>query len=653
MEAICRLSVLRRSQNRYGSPDYTVRAVLGALKRPKPLLIYDIIKKNPKGGRQMKTFHVGGMNPVRRYKTLDTALAQMKDDDTLELHKNVVFSGQVESNIIFNGNGHTLTVENGSIGLDCKDEIVINNLTVVSEPRANGIVLRKGGRLNKVTAKIKGPARVLYPAVMAKSGKVVMNNCDLMRFLSEPEAKVNASESVFRDYYGGVTHITTFENLNVFNGTAIFNNCHLDCCYLKGRAVLDSCHLGVFNRSCGDVSMLSCMIEPMVNNPSVSLAKEPKDGPLEKRNDATKYAFEQEAGNLTVTGYQSNIAEEFVGFHIVKGSAEFRNVDNKDSSGYHIVRRASLSFVDVDDSAYFDIIGGTLSKVRSNIRTSVKTETAMEKLQKLIGLEEVKSSLKSIFNTISRNQKAKNKDFDFSYHMIFAGDPGTGKTTVAKIVAQALFEIGAVPENKCTEVSVDRLIKGYVGQTAEHVRHVLDNALGGVLFIDEAYELAVKENQNSFNSEAISVLIRYMEEHRDSLVVIAAGYEKEMRDFLASNTGLTRRFQWVSFPDYTVNDMARIFESMRKSYKEDYEDENLKSLLPVLFDRLTGIYLHKQDSKGRVTNGGNGGLVRNVFQQVVIARNNRVAEKPKSTEQITKVDLTAGFRQEMEKAIRV
>ena len=174
-----------------------------------------------------------------------------------------------------------------------------------------------------------------------------------------------------------------------------------------------------------------------------------------------------------------------------------------------------------------------------------------------------------------------------------------------------------------------------------------------MLFIDEAYELAVKENQNSFNSEVLSVLIRYMEEHRKELVVIAAGYEQEMKDFLASNVGLTRRFQWVFFEDYTPNEMAQIFELMRTSYQETYAEDALQKLVPQLFTKLTGIYLLKPDHNGRVTNGGNGGLVRNVFQQVLQARNNRIVDQMDSNRAITKADLISGFRKEMEKAVKL
>ena len=163
----------------------------------------------------------------------------------------------------------------------------------------------------------------------------------------------------------------------------------------------------------------------------------------------------------------------------------------------------------------------------------------------------------------------------------------------------------------------------------------------------------VKDNQNTFNNDAISVLIRYMEEHRGNLIVIAAGYEKEMREFLASNVGLTRRFQWVTFDDYTADEMVGIFFSMTDKYKETFAFANANSLINDCLTNLTGYYLTHPDTKGRITNGGNGGLVRNLFQQIIFARNNRVADNPESTMKIIYEDVIVGFHEEFEKAVHI
>ncbi len=602
----------------------------------------------------MKTFHIGGMALARRYSTLEAALAQASDDDTIEIHKNLTFSGKIHHNLIINGNGHTITVENNKVGFDCEKPIVLSNLTIVTEPRANGIILHKGGTLHQIITKIKGPARVLYPTVLVETGKLTLTDCTIMKLGADAGTQVVAERTKFVDYYGGILHLEGKENLSQLLGTVSFTYCDVDTCYFKAPATLQQCLLGTFNRSVSDVTLIGCTMQPTVRKPAVNIHREPADGPLHKQNTESRFSWEMEDGTVTATDFHSEIPQEFVGFHLLQGSLNINQTQNDDPNGYHIIRHGSISFTDTTDTAYYDITGGSenvVSVVRSTVNTSIKSKTAMDKLEELIGLEPVKKNIRSILNTITLTEQNNNKDFDFSYHMIFAGDPGTGKTTVAKIVAQALFEIGVLPENKCTEVSVDSLVKGYVGQTASHVREVLDDALGGVVFIDEAYELTAKEH--SFNSEVLSVLIRYMEEHRKDLIVIAAGYEQEMKEFLASNVGLTRRFQWVSFPDYSTKEMSDIFELIRKSYGQEYETPELAQSIPQLFEKLTSLYRAKPDARGRITNGGNGGLVRNVFQQVILSKNDRRIEYPKSSKDITQADLLAGFKQEMEKAISV
>lgn len=601
----------------------------------------------------MKTLHVGGFNPIRRYKTLEAALLAAEDDDTIEIHTKCTFAGKVEKNIIIQGNGNIVSVESGTVGLDCLSNVVIRDIKFVTNPRANALILRKGGRLEQVTTEIKGPARVLYPTIIHKAGTLQLRNCHLMNVVTEAGTTTTVTDSVFTDYYGHAYHFDGMENLSVFSGVTTFTDCQINCCKFKAHSEIKRCKIGVFNHSVCDVKIYNSDIVPMESKPSVKLEKEPADGPMEHLNTESHFSWQHEHGTLTVSNFKSQIPNPFIGFHVLSGAIEIRNTNNIDDEGYHIIRNTSLTFKNVRDSAFYDTTNSTISKVRSEVETRTQTKPAMEKLNELIGLGNVKQQIRSILNTINMNQSSQNKNFDFSHHMIFAGDPGTGKTTVAKLVAQALFEIGAIPQNKCTEVSVDRLVKGYVGQTAEHVRNVLDEALGGVLFIDEAYELTVKENQNSFNSEVLSVLIRYMEEHRKDLVVIAAGYNKEMKTFLQSNVGLTRRFQWIQFEDYTPNEMTQIFESIRTSYNEQYEKDNMTDVLPKLFATLTSLYRRSPDQHGRTTNGGNGGLVRNVFQQIIQTRNDRIAQNPLTTRRISYADIRTGFQKEMEKAVQI
>lgn len=603
----------------------------------------------------MKTYHVGGLNPVRRYSTLEAALNQAADDDTIELHKDIKESVTVMNNIIIEGNGHTLTVGMGKtrIGLDCRETAVIRNLHIMTDSRSNGIVFRKGGTLERVTTRINGPVRVLYPTVIVKMGSVKLADCTIIQYASEKGTSTDLDGCRLWDYYMGSTYIGSMEHASSMYGKVMAKDSELVCCSFHGDTVLKNCLIGPFNRNSGNMTMIRCRIAPRKYALPVREAEEPVDGPLSRRDGNARFAMEQIGGSLLLERYVSEIPDGFVGIRMTDGSLTVRDTRNGDIHGRHQVFGGTVSFVDTVDHAYYKIRKAAISNVRSDIRASVAVKTAMEKLNGLVGLASVKKSVRSILNTVARNRAVADKDYGFSYHMVFAGDPGTGKTTVAKIVAQALFEVGAIPENKCTGVSVDRLVKGYVGQTAENVRKILDEALGGVLFIDEAYELAVPDGQNSFNSEALSVLIRYMEDHRDNLVVIAAGYEKEMRDFLASNIGLARRFQWVPFEDYSVGEMVEIFEQVRRSYKESYVNPSVADLLPECFMRLCSVYRSRPDCHGRTTNGGNGGLVRNLFQQVVIARNNRIADHPETAPGLVASDIREGFEVELEKALNV
>ena len=379
------------------------------------------------------------------------------------------------------------------------------------------------------------------------------------------------------------------------------------------------------------------------------MKKEPERGPLNNQL-SSKYGLKIEDSNILINEYQVLASNDnFWGIVARNSFVTLQNQNNDVNQTAHKIENSTITFSDSVDQNHWVLDKTTPSFVRSTINTNMNIETAADKLNKMIGLKQVKEQFNTIMNTIKVQQNGADKNYAFSNNFIFAGDPGVGKTTIANIFGEALFEVGAIPENKITKVTVDDLIKGYVGQTASNVRDILDKALGGVVFIDEAYQLSVKNGQNTFNDEALSVLIRYMEDHRDNLVVIAAGYTKEMKEFLASNVGLSRRFQWIEFEDYTAQEMSEIFELVRDSYKDEYDDARLKAIIPALFDKLIQVNLSIPDANGRVTNGGNGGLVRNVYQQIVQNRNNRVVNG--GTNKITKEDIEFGFKQQIQAAL--
>lgn len=234
-------------------------------------------------------------------------------------------------------------------------------------------------------------------------------------------------------------------------------------------------------------------------------------------------------------------------------------------------------------------------------------------LQGLVGLNEVKEylgSLKQYYTTYQRRKAQGKKVMDVSKHMIFTGNPGTGKTTVARILAKYLKTAGILESGHLIEVSRKDLVGQYVGHTAVLTSQVIDSAFGGVLFIDEAYSLYRGQN-DSFGLEAIDTLVKAMEDKRDNLVVVLAGYAKEMEEFLTANSGLRSRFSnIIEFKDYTGDELYQIACNIAKG-KDYVIDESCKEALMK--------YLTKRN----ILEGGNGRLARNVVEKAMIHQSMR------------------------------
>ena len=599
----------------------------------------------------MKTYHVGGLNPIHRCKTLKEALNKAQDDDTIELHKNINEYIEVKKNIIIDGHNHVFNVDKGKVGIRGKSEFELHNLKFKVQTRANALIIEHNCVIDSVNIDLIGPIREFYPTVLINNGKVTIDKSRFVNINLNKGTTAELNDCELKSYYDGDISLTTRSDMSVFNGTATLNNCKIKSCIFFGDTTLNNCTLDRFIDVNGNTTMNNCVIDMQEDNVKRNQYKnEPSSGPLKDKIDnkycvAVRPNSQLNLNNLAI----EHIRPEFLGFYAKNATINYHNstVDNMELSNRIV--DTNLSLRNVHDKNFWQIDGKSpTAYVKSTLNANRQYETAMQKLDKMIGQDNVKHQIRTIMNTIQTQSKNNNKDFDFSYNMIFAGEPGSGKTSIARIVAQALFEIGAIPENKITMATSDEFVKGYIGQSGENTRRILDKALGGVLFIDEAYQLTVKPGEKSFNSDVLSVLIRYMEDHRSDLVVIAAGYSKEMKEFLASNIGLSRRFQWIQFEDYSNHELAEIFELMRKNYGDTYADPNLALAIEPLFSKLTELNLSIPDANGRVTNGGNGGLVRNVYQAIAQARNNRIVQTGGSRA-LNKNDIALGFQEEITK----
>ncbi len=256
-----------------------------------------------------------------------------------------------------------------------------------------------------------------------------------------------------------------------------------------------------------------------------------------------------------------------------------------------------------------------------------KIEDLKAELNELIGLEGIKKEVNNLINIVTiYNLRRQNglKTVDMSLHMVFSGNPGTGKTMIARLMSRIYKSLGMLNKGHLVEVDRSGLVAGYVGQTAAKTSAVIEKALGGVLFIDEAYALNNK-SENDFGQEAIDTLLKAMEDHRDDLVVIVAGYDGLMDRFIHSNPGLESRFnRYLHFDDYTTDEMLDILDlQLKKGQYQLSEDARAAVKDYIVAANTSSISF------------GNARGVRNIFERLLVAQANRLSEDA----DITKDDL--------------
>ena len=319
----------------------------------------------------------------------------------------------------------------------------------------------------------------------------------------------------------------------------------------------------------------------------------------------------------------------------IRNGVSLESIKSKYDKFYNITRKNVDGVLDEIN----DIIGIDLEEDREKDECTdinKKVDNTMSKLNALVGLEDVKSSFQEIFDTIIFKQKTKdNLSFEEgSKHMVFTGNPGTGKTTVAEIIAPLFHEVGYLESDKVSYVSAQNLIGKYVGQTAPKTEKVIKDNLGGIIVLDEAYILAGKAQE--FGNEAITVMLKEMEKNRT--MFIFAGYKKEMEDFIKMNSGLESRIgTFLEFKDYSEDELFEIF---KKNIDKVNDKENQEYKLTMSEEAVSKVKGIISEAK-QITDFGNGRFAKKLFDKIsrCHAKNTRSTDDPNKLYQITEKDI--------------
>ncbi len=336
------------------------------------------------------------------------------------------------------------------------------------------------------------------------------------------------------------------------------------------------------------------------------------------------------------TSFDNELTNKYFNFKLIEIIPDIQDIYHEVLSKISLDESNNILLLDYITNTHKDIINYSsyrdklinylsFKKEVPKIKEVKSTEEIFSELNDLVGLNDVKKVLYDLVNLISLKEKSDLKIANVNLHMLFLGNPGTGKTTVARCLSGILYNLGYIKENKLIEVSSKDLVAEYVGQTAIKTYSVIERALGGILFIDEAYSLSSKNN--SYNDEAIATLIKAMEDNRDNLVVIFAGYTKEMQDFINSNSGIASRIGYtLNFKDYTVDELLEIFKGMVNKAGFKITNDAL--------DKAKEIIIKNKNMK----NFGNARFVRNMYEKTVTMHATNTKEKKRKDVLITITD---------------
>lgn len=647
----------------------------------------------------MATITVGGVSLFGKHaKNLEDAITMSMDNDTIKIkkhHLTITHGIDVQKSLFIEGNGCVISIPDQAVGFQLsKGDFHLSNVNFALGMQNNAINITKThfGKvyLDNVQfhhAKVK--LREEFPSLQCmapdKGGSgtsIYMNNCNC-DYASINCKYLEISNSKIGRLYRPESSLLA--NNLIIKGQLIANNTYISCGNTANIASLITAGQLRLNGKY-DISQVTITYSGIDNGGryvSGSKAQKLLREWVENGNqNADNYLFTAFGGKdylseLTIHQIKlEQLDEKFKTYYKrgwfnlsnsalnLDGSSEinlqqldFPSVANggtismsnvNDTSDWQISAKTVLSNKGSNSSLFEEGSSDVKADNNSNVDARKRNFGALAELNAMIGLANVKKQVQADISQAVMQKTLRERGVQAnnvaSLHMVFAGNPGTGKTHVARLVAKLLYENGVLKTNKCVEKQSGDLVAGYVGQTAQKTRKVVESALDGVLFIDEAYTLTHQQG-NSFNDEAVAELLKDMDDHRDRLVVIVAGYTDKIRDFFRlSNPGLQSRFaNWIDFPDYTPREMLQIAQY-------DLNKANLQLANADTAIALKNSILNELGSLNK--NAGNGRFIRNCIEKIQSAQNMRItglgdtAMQNMSTQEmmtITKADVIQGM----------
>ena len=326
--------------------------------------------------------------------------------------------------------------------------------------------------------------------------------------------------------------------------------------------------------------------------------------------------------NLTIDDEAVRTLKRTISFNMK--ATNFGNGRYVDNLVNNLLIKHSINIPDDDDTNLLNI---TLNDVNDLSETNViNIDDIFKELDKLIGLSNIKDELRQLVDYLQYNKKLEKINIypkNLNLHMVFSGNAGTGKTTVARLLSDIFYNLGYIPENRLTEITAKDLTGEYIGQTAPKVKRQIENALGGVLFIDEAYSL-MQNSSSGYGQEAIAELLVGMEKYYDRLIIVFSGYEKEMKDFINVNPGLKSRIgKSFVFEDYTIEELTDILVK--------FVNDNKLKITNKALDKFKELVKMSMKTK----NFGNARWVRNSFDKILLKHSTNTKNSDNTEELIT------------------